>query len=139
MTWIFFVLKLLVCPLMIALSCSHLSNFRSNIHMCYCWTSLGRCFGAKNESNHQNFKKSLLSYKCGLIFNEMKQKKVRPLFIIIFKSKMVVFMTPKHSLLELHIRRNFSFLPLKSNWLLGAPYWKEKALQHQEKCSKNNS
>ena len=46
---------------------------------------------------------------------------------------------PLHRLLELHIRRNLSFLTLKSTWLLGAPYWKEKALQHQEKCSKNNS
>ena len=49
------------------------------------------------------------------------------------------FLFGLHSLLEVRIRRNFSFLPLKSNWLLGAPYWKEKALQHQEKCSKNNS
>ena len=41
-----------------------------------------------------------------------------------------------HSLFFLHIWRNFSFLPLKSNSLLGVPYWKEKVLQHQEKCSK---
>ena len=33
-------------------------------------------FGAGNQSNHQNFKKSLLSCKCGLIFIGMKQKKI---------------------------------------------------------------
>ena len=33
-------------------------------------------FGAENQGNHQNFKKSLLSYKCGLIFIGMKQKKI---------------------------------------------------------------
>ena len=38
--------------------------------------SLGRCFWAENQSNHQNFKKSLLSCKCGLIFIGMKQKKI---------------------------------------------------------------
>ena len=34
----------------------------------------GRCFGAERQSNHQNFKKSLLSYKCWLISIGMKQK-----------------------------------------------------------------
>ena len=43
---------------------------------------------------------------------------------------------PAHSLFFLHIWCNFSFLPLKSNSLLGVPYWKEKVLQHQEKCSR---
>ena len=33
-------------------------------------------FGAGNQGNHQNFKESLLSYKCGLIFIGMKQKKI---------------------------------------------------------------
>ena len=32
-------------------------------------------FGAGNQSNHQNFEKSLLSCKCGLIFIGMEQKK----------------------------------------------------------------
>ena len=32
-------------------------------------------FGAGNQCNHQNFEKSLLSCKCGLIFIGMKQKK----------------------------------------------------------------
>jgi hypothetical protein len=32
-------------------------------------------FGAENQGNHQIFEKSLLSYKFGLIFIEMKQKK----------------------------------------------------------------
>ena len=33
-------------------------------------------FGAGNQGNHQNFEKSLLSYKCWLIFIGMKQKKI---------------------------------------------------------------
>ena len=31
-------------------------------------------FGAKNQSNHQHFEKSLLSCKCELIFIGMKEK-----------------------------------------------------------------
>ena len=31
-------------------------------------------FGAENQGNHQNLEKSLLSYKCGLIFVGMKEK-----------------------------------------------------------------
>ena len=33
-------------------------------------------FVAGNQINHQNFEKSLLRYKCGLIFIGMKQKKI---------------------------------------------------------------
>ena len=32
-------------------------------------------FGARNQGNHQNFEKFLISNKCGLVFIEMKQKK----------------------------------------------------------------
>jgi hypothetical protein len=34
-------------------------------------------FGAGNQGNHQNFEKSLLSYKCWLIFIGMKQKQIQ--------------------------------------------------------------
>ena len=34
-------------------------------------------FGAGNQGNHQNFKKTLVSYKCWLIFIGMKQKKIQ--------------------------------------------------------------
>ena len=40
-----------------------------------CCISLGRCFGVENQINHQNFKKSLLSYECGIIFWKKESKR----------------------------------------------------------------
>ena len=49
--------------------------------LCYTYTVLHIfrqvLFGAGNQSNHQNFEKSLLSYKYELIFIGMKQKKIQ--------------------------------------------------------------
>ena len=47
-------------------------------------------FGAGNQGNHQNFKKCLLSYKCGLIFIGMKQKKIYFQFSIFFHENFMV-------------------------------------------------
>ena len=55
-------------------------NYNENWDTHYTYTVLHMfrqvLFGAGNQSNHQNFEKSLLSCKCELIFIGMKQKKI---------------------------------------------------------------
>ena len=73
---------------------SNLSCYRSMYTVLHMFRQV--LFGAGNQSNHQNFKKSLLSCKCGLIFIGMKQKKIF-FWKIKFKiadSKKLSFSTP---------------------------------------------
>ena len=56
-----------------------LGNSNGNLSLVQSYTVLHMfrqvLFRAENQSNHQNFEKSLLFYKLGLVFMEMKQKK----------------------------------------------------------------
>ena len=70
-------------------------------------------FGAGNQSNHQNFKKSLLSCKCGLIFIGMKQKK-----IFFLKNKI-----QNGRLKKTFMKKYWELAELENEVFLSRPFW----------------
>ena len=55
------------------------------------------------------------------LFTNKKKRKIFEVFLVLI-SNIKLKNKEDHSFLILHIRRNFSFLPIKSNSLLGVPY-----------------
>jgi hypothetical protein len=67
-------------------------------------------FGAGNQGNYQNFEKSLLSYKCWLIFIGMKQK-----FIFFEKKKIQNGRLKKN---EIFNSPNSEYFFMKISWIV---------------------